>query len=155
MVTKEEMKQFEGLKTTETKTSYKVTAAELSHFADNDFELAELVAERKKQYEKENKVSATAAYLDIEEKCHISVTSLKNAMCGIRKITRKFLYKFTVGLQMSLEEANKYFELCGGPLSRKNKEDYICLNALRDKDSIEQRVSDFEKHLELKIGFES
>ena len=151
MVTKEEMKQFEGLKTTETKTSYKVTAAELSHFADNDFELAELVAERKKQYEKENKVSATAAYLDIEEKCHISTDAFKKAMCGNRKITRKFLYKFTVGLKMSLEEANQYFELCGGPLNTKSIEDYICKNALRDKDSVKQLIDDFKKHASLHI----
>ena len=151
MVTKEELKQFEDLKTAEAKTSYKVTAAELSHFVDNDFDLAELVAERKKQYERENKVSATAAYLDIEEKCQISMATFKKAMCGMRKITRKFLYKFTVGLKMSLEEANEYFELCGGALSTKCREDYICIKALEDKDSIEQFVSDIKKHTSLNI----
>lgn len=151
MVTEEELKHFFELKSTCTKTSYQVTALELAHFVDNDIKLAELISDRKKQYEKENKVSATAAYFDIEEKCQISTDAFKKAMCGNRKITRKFLYKFTVGLKMNLEEANEYFELCGGPLSTKSIEDYICINALRDKDNVQQLIDDFKKHTSLHI----
>ena len=117
--------------------------------------MAGLIADRKKQYETENKISSTDAYYDIEEKCQISMDSFKKAMCNNRKITRRFLYKLAVGFKMNTEEANKYFELCGGVLSRNNIEDYICLNALRDKDSVQQLVDDFEKHLDLRIGFNS
>ena len=52
---------------------------------------------------------------------------------------------------MNLEEANEYFELCGGPLSTKSIEDYICINALRDKDNIQQLIDDFKKHTSLHI----
>ena len=48
---------------------------------------------------------------------------------------------------MSLDEANKYFELCGGPLSGTKIEDYICINALMDDDDIQLFIDDFEKHL--------
>lgn len=153
MVTEEEMLQFKSEQTEYAKTVYQVTAKELNHFFDNEITLAELIADRKKQYERENKISATEAYLDIEEKCQISTDTYKKAMCCKRKVTRTFLYKLAVGFQMSLEEANEYFVLCGGPLSRNKAEDYICMNALRDKDSIEQLVYDFEKHLNLKIGY--
>ena len=153
MVTEAEMKQFENLKTIKENTAYKVTAAELSHFLDNEAELAERIADRKKQYEKENSVNKTNAYYDIEEKCQISMETLKKVIYGKIKATRTLLYKFTVGFQMDLQEANEYFELCGGPLTIKRPDDYICINALRDKDSIEQLVADFEKHLDLKIGY--
>ena len=78
--------------------------------------------------------------------------TFKKIMCGQRKITRKLLYKFVVGLGMTVDEANEYFILCGGPLNPQyNPEDYICAKALIDKDSIHQLVADFEKHLSLKI----
>ena len=152
MVTKEEMKKFQIVKKTEVKSSYKVSAGELSRFVDNEIELADRMADRKKQYEKENNVSATTAYLDIEEKCMIKMDTFKKIMCGQRKITRKLLYKFVVGFGMTIEEANEYFVLCGGPLNPEYDEgDFICHNALRDGDSIHQLVADFEKHLSLKI----
>lgn len=153
MVTKEEMLHFESNKEIQAKTSYQVTGSELSQFIDNELELAELIADKKKQYEKEKQISSTQAYFDIEEMCQISADTLKKAICHSRKTTRSFLYKFVVGFQMTLDEANEYFELCGGPLTRKKAEDYICMNALRDKDSVQQLVDDFEKHLGLKIGF--
>ena len=155
MVTEEEILYLKSKQKENVKTTYQVTAKELNHFFDDETTLAELIGDRKKQYEKENKFSATEAYLDIEEKCQISTDTYKKAMCGNRKITRTFLYKFVVGFKMSLEEANEYFCLCGGPLSKNNVEDYICINALRDRDDIQQLVNDFEKHLDLKIGYKS
>lgn len=153
MIIYEEMSQFKNSKEILEKNSFQVTGSELSHFIDLEIELADLVAERKKSYEKEKHISATRAYSDIEEMCQISTDTFKKAICHTRKITRTFLYKFVVGFKMDLEEANKYFELCGGPLSRKKPEDYICMSALRDKDTIDQLVDDFEKHLGLKIGY--
>lgn len=153
MVTIEEAKQLKTVCEADKKTAYQVTGSELSGFIDMELELADLVSERKKRYEKENGITATQAYLDIEEFCQISTDTFKKAMCNARKITRPFLYKFTVGFRMNEEEANEYFELCGGPLSRKRADDYICLNALRDGDTVQQLVDDFEKHLNLKIGY--
>ena len=43
-------------------------------------------------------------------------------------------------LKMTVDEANKYFELCGGPLYERCMADYICMKALKDKDDIEGRV---------------
>ena len=152
MVTKEEIKRFKNHHKAEGTTLYKVNAGELSRFRDNELMLADIVADRKKQYEKENRVSATAAYLDIEEKCHIKMDTFKKIMCGQRKITRRLLYKFVVGFKMSLDEANEYFALCGGPLNPDyDVEDYICIKALEDKDSVRQLTADFEKHLSLKL----
>lgn len=154
MVTSEEMKQFEGFEeVTNEKVAYQVTAAEMRTFDNNILDLSDLIAERKKLYEKENGITATEAYLDIEDFCQISTDTMKKAMCA-KKITRMFLYKFVVGFKMNLEEANKYFELCGGPLTRKNPDDYICLNAIRDKDSIEILVETFLKYRNIKIGYD-
>lgn len=154
MVTADEMKQFENFEEiTKDKVAYQVTAKEMRAFDENVLDLSEMISERKKLYEKEKGINATQAYLDIEEFCQISTDTMKKAMCG-KKITRIFLYKFVVGFKMSLEEANEYFELCGGPLTRKNPEDYICLNAIRDGDSIEMLVETFLKHRKIKIGYD-
>ena len=146
MVTVDEMKQFEDFEEViEEKVAYQVTAKEMRAFDENVIELSDMISERKKLYEKEKGINATQAYLDIEDFCQISTDTMKRAMCG-KKITRTFLYKFVVGFKMSLEEANEYFELCGGSLTRKNPEDYICLNAIRDGDSIEMLVETFLKY---------
>lgn len=155
MVTEKELNQFNNNETPKENVSYKVTAAELSGFIDNEYALAKKISDWKKNYEKSESISTSEAYYQIEIKCQLGEDTFKKAMCGTRKITRKFLYKFTVGMKMTLEEANEFFELCGGPLTRTSKEDYVCMNALRDKDSIEQLVSDFNKHLNISLGYKS
>ena len=75
----------------------------------------------------------------------------------IRKIKlsfNQFLYKFSVGLQMTLEEANTYFELCGGALNERCMADYICIRALLDHDSIDHFIEEFEKHTGIKLSRE-
>ena len=70
-------------------------------------------------------------------------------------MTRTFLYKFTVGLKLTVDEANKFFDLCGGPLYEKCFADYICLRALEDKDDIEVFIKQFELHTGRKISMRS
>ena len=91
-------------------------------------------------------------YDKLEELCQISVTTMKKTISGTQKISRNFLYKFVVGLHMSVEEANEYFALCGGELNLKNPADFICYRALEDGDSIFQFIEDFEHYTGLKIA---
>ena len=51
MVTKEEIAEFNITNTEKVKNAQRVTAAELSHFEDDNAALAEMIGERKKQYE--------------------------------------------------------------------------------------------------------
>jgi hypothetical protein len=95
---------------------------------------------------------SSEAYEKLEEQCQISIDTMKKTISGRVKPKRNFLYKFTVGLHMTLEEANEFFELNGGTLRESCLADYICIHALRDKDDIEVFISDYEKHTGSKIG---
>lgn len=153
MVTEKEMKQFvtEDIEVNG-KVAYQVSAAEMKRFDNVKWELAELVSNRKKKFEKENNLKATVAYGVLEDVCQISAVTIKKSITGTIKITRSFLYKFTVGLHMSLEEANEYFELCGGPLNEQWGEDYICIKALEHGDDISFFIKQYEEFAELKIA---
>ena len=52
---------------------------------------------------------------------------------------------------MSIEEANEYFTLCGGPLNPQAREDFICIRALEDGDGIELFIQQFEEFTGNKI----
>lgn len=131
--------------------SYQVTSRDMRPFDEQRWELADKVAERKKRYADENHLKATIAYDFLEGECRISVDTLKKSINGTLKISRTFLYKFAVGLRMSIEEANEYFCLCGGPLNAQVREDFICIRALEDGDSIELFVQQFEEFTGNKI----
>ncbi|MCQ2354976.1 MAG: hypothetical protein MJ102_07765 [Clostridia bacterium] len=133
----------------------RVTASELTVFREQSTRLANLIGLKKLQYQKEHGLSSTAAYGELEERCHISTTTFKKTVNGSLDPTRHFLYKFSVGLQMSLEEANTYFELCGGALNERCcMADYICIHALLDHDSIGLFIEQFEKHTGIKLSRE-
>lgn len=119
---------------------------------DDENKLRDMIFKRKSKYETENKLKAIAAYEKLEEQCQISVDTMKKTISGRIKPTRNFLYKFTVGLHMTLDEANEFFELNGGTLRESCLADYICIHALLDKDDIEVFISDYEKHTGSKIG---
>lgn len=133
------------------KFSYQVTLHDIRPFNEQRTELADKIAERKKLYAEEHHLKATIAYDFLEGDCHISVDTLKKSINGTLKITRTFLYKFAVGLRMSIEEANEYFTLCGGPLNPQVREDFICLRAIEDGDSIELFIQQFEEFTGNKI----
>ncbi|MBD5452507.1 MAG: hypothetical protein HDR25_07700 [Lachnospiraceae bacterium] len=144
--------QFDSIFYNPEKTMLKVSAEELSHFVENENVLKLKIANKKLLYQKAHDLSSTGAYEALEDLCQINMDTLKKTINGSIKITRNFIYKFTVGLHMTLEEANTFFELNGGALRETCLADYICLHALLDQDDIYQFISDFELHTESKIG---
>ena len=131
--------------------SLRVTAAELARFSDQDIELAGMIGDAKADLKEREKLTVTRASEWIADHCQINETTLSKTITGKIKVTRTFLYKFTVGLKMTVDEANKYFDLCGGPLYERCMADYICMKALKDKDDIEIFIKDFELHTGMKI----
>lgn len=134
------------------KTSLRVSAKDLSHFMDNENILKDMIARKKLMYQKEHNLTSLAAYEELEDKCQINMDTMKKTINGRIRVTRNFIYKFTVGLHMALEEANEYFELNGGELRESCLADYICIHALLDQDDISVFISEFEKHTNSKIG---
>ena len=131
--------------------SLRVTARDLVRFDDQNNELADMIGSAKAELAEREGLSATRASEWIANHCQISEDTLKKTIIGTTKVTRTFLYKFTVGLKMTVDEANKFFDLCGGPLYEKCMADYICMQALKDKDDIEVFIKDFELHTGMKI----
>lgn len=151
MVTAEEMKKvIEKAEKEKQKVSYSVTPEEMQRFNVND-KLPYLIATKKRENDEKLGLSATAGYGKIEEMCLISETSLKKTINGSIRVTRTFLYKFTIGLHMSLEEANKLFELCGGPLRETDEADYICKRYLEEPDDIHTFCNQYEKYVHKKL----
>ena len=141
MVTKEELASKKFINYAEFKrASYQVTAAEMRRFEANKT-LNDKVYKKITDYTKKNNIKPK--YEGLEEICQLSSTSLKKSCAGTQKITRYFLYKLTVGLHMSVEEANELFKLCGGVLAEDNIEDFICYKALLDGDDINRFIDEF------------
>ena len=134
------------------KKSLRVTANEMNSYSDNTKKLALCIGKMKLQYESEHKINSMAAYAEIEEKCQINTSTLKSTINGKIKPTRNFLYKFAVGLQLSVEKANELFKLCDGWLREDCKTDYITIRALEDHDDIYTFIEDFETYTKVKIG---
>lgn len=134
------------------KTSVRVSSRELSHFIDAENELRDMIGKKKVSYQKEQNLTSLTAYEALEDMCQISMDTLKKTISGKIKVTRTFLYKFTVGLQMSLEEANQYFALNGGKLQYSCLADYICIHALLDNDTIMDFIKEFELHTDSKLA---
>lgn len=152
MITKEEMCKFRDYVPKEEGVAYQVTAKEMAGFDDNRSKLASLLADRKKEYEKENGFNSECAYTYLEEECQISEETIRKTITSRLKATRNFLYKFTVGLEMSIEEADEFFVLCGGKLDDSDPGDYICRRALRDGDDIFSFINQYEEYVNLKIS---
>ena len=151
MVTEEEMKNvISNAEKAQEKPVYSVTPEEMQRFKTND-RLPYLIANKKRQNDEKCGVSSTAGYGLIEEMCQISETSMKKTMNGSIRVTRTFLYKFTIGLHMSLDEANELFALCGGPLRETDIADYICINYLETKDDIHKFIEQYEQYVGKKL----
>ena len=142
---------FESIEYRKESQSLRVTVAELSHFVDQDEDLACMIGDAKIDLEEREGLSATRASEWIEEHCQINEDTLKKTIIGTIKVTRPFLYKFTVGLKMSVEEANRFFDLCGGPLYEKCLADYICIRALEHRDDIDLFIKQYELHTGMNI----
>jgi hypothetical protein len=101
--------------------------------------------------DKKHGVTATAGYGLIEELCLISEASLKKTINRSIRVTRTFLYKFTIGLHMSLDEANELFNLCGGPLRETDPADYLCKRYLEEPDDIHTFCNQYEEWIHKKL----
>lgn len=100
-------------------------------------EIDKAMAIAREQYEKDNNTKISIQTF-IEEKCNISNDTFKK-MQSVKypnKWTRGMLGKFCVGIGLSIDEANKLFQLQGGNLNETNTLDKIIYCALRDKDDI-------------------
>ena len=145
MVTEKEMAERNFTVTEiDRKASYRVTAGEMKRFEANN-NLALMVYKKIEDYTTEHKIKPR--YEGLVEQCQLDASTLNKSCAGKIKITRHFLYKFTVGLKMTVDEANKFFLLCGGILSDDNIEDYICKNALEDKDDILLFIKQFNEYV--------
>lgn len=92
------------------------------------------------------------AYDYIDARCHIAAVTMKKVLTERQPITREFLYKYTVGLGMTLDQAQEYFELQGGRLRDDSDEaELIVFNALKDRDDIDSLASQFQNLLGLKL----
>ena len=153
MITRKELEALaKNEEIQKSKVAYQVSGAEMKAFEKSALLLASMIGDRKFLFEKENGLRSMAAYEALEEVCQISTTTMKKSINGTLKITRQFLYKFTVGLKMTPDEANKYFALCGGELNEQWGEDYICLKALLDKDDVYQLIEEFDTYRNIKLG---
>lgn len=148
MVTEEEMKNvISNTEKAQEKPVFSVTPEEMRQFKKNAYELPDLIMNKKRQNDKKCDVSWTAGFGIIEEMCQISETNMKRTINGTIRVTRTFLYKFTIGLHMSLDEANELFALCGGPLRETDPADYICINYLETKDDIHKFIEQYEHYV--------
>lgn len=142
---------FETIEYSIEKNSLHVTASELSPFIDKERELAKKIGARKIKYTKEHGYSTEKANDQLEEDCLIPADTMRKTILGTTKCTRNFLYKFTVGMRMTVDEAKEFFSLCDGPLYERCMADYICKKALEDGDDIHVFVEDFEKNTGIKL----
>lgn len=150
MVTAEEMKKVIENAEKEKKASYSVTPEEMQRFKVNE-KLPCLIAAKKIENDNKLRLNLTSGCEKIEELCLIEVSTFKKTINGSIRVTRTFLYKFTIGLHMSLEEANKLFELCGGPLRETDPADYLCKRYLEEPDDIYTFCEQYEEYIGKKL----
>ena len=81
-----------------------------------------------------------------EPGCDIPYNTYKKYMGLKRAVTRPALAKFSIGLGLSLDDANKLFRLQDGALNESNDFDYITIHALMDKDNILDFQEEVEKY---------
>ena len=151
MVTKEEIKNL-SLRPDEYYSSKYTTPEEMTRFKKAENDLRYMLMKLIKDYQQNRGYkSNTKALKMFAEECRTSETTLKKCMNGSQTISRKLLYKLSVGLKMSLEEANQYFSLCGGTLRDSDPIDYICINAIRDKDDIDLFIEQVLQYTGVKL----
>lgn len=78
---------------------------------NNRRELYSKILDRLMQYGKDEGLEWKDVLLDVSIICEISGSLINKVIGHDREISRDFLYRFVVGLDMSLEEADEYFAL--------------------------------------------
>lgn len=151
MVTREELENL-PLRPDEYYSSKYTTPEEMTRFEKEENDLRYMLMKLLKGYQENHGYKSNTKALEMfAEECRTSETTLKKCMNGTQTISRKLLYKLSVGLKMSLEEANQYFSLCGGNLRCSDPIDRICINAIRDKDDIDLFIKQVLQYTGVKL----
>ena len=147
MVTDEELRNRVFIEALPDEVSMRVTEADFAELSDKaELALRKKIRAKKMEFDKKlNNSGFSSSYGRFAEACSVSEEAVKKTIAGSVKIKRTFLYKMAVGLKMSIEEANEYFELCGGKLRSDFREDYICIRALEDGDDIGLFLEQFKE----------
>lgn len=93
-------------------------------------------------------------YAQIEYKLRIAPDTMKKLLRRTTTtISREMLYKIAVGTGMDIETANSFFIMSrGGVLNPDSLNDLIVINALRDKDNIDDFIQEFHEKIGTNIG---
>ena len=129
-----------------------VTKAEMERFNTSSLlaeKLGEIVDDYFYDYKQTCNGDKPLKYPTLSKMFLLNESTVKAYINGRSVITRETLYKFVVGMHLSLNQANELFSLCGGELRSTNLEDYICIKSLEDKDSIESFVNQINKYSEV------
>ena len=147
MVTKEELKKKKLYDAEFSEhRAYRVTNEEMAIFDNTD--LPEILDEKIDEYfEKHGLRRSSAAVADL---CQTNEKTIRNYLAGRVPIPRKFLYKFAVGLDLTLEDANDLFSICGGELNEKCREDYIVIRAIEMGDDIDGFIKNYNENVKIK-----
>lgn len=147
MVTEQEMKSrkfrcdFE-----KEKLSYQVSGEEMRMFSEKKRKLAKTLNNFVLKLEMDYDCSRNKIADKIEENCQQSWDTYKRIINGRCKATRVALYKFCIGMNLSIKEADTLFNLTEeGRLTDDNIGDYIFIRAL-GQDSIFDFIDEFEKY---------
>ncbi|MBQ8572331.1 MAG: hypothetical protein IJ451_02555 [Ruminococcus sp.] len=153
MVTEQQMNSIDFLdEPVKSKNYYKVNPSDMSRFDDNRKKLAFKINSIVLSYELENDLSRNKTGEIICEKTQQSWDSYKKVIYGKTSASRTLLYKFCIGMNLSLAESAELFDLSEeGPLNEKVRGDYIFLNAL-GKDSIQSFIKEYEEYTQKKIS---
>lgn len=113
-------------------------------------QLSDLVLEKTDEYREKHKVKMSN-YNVIEHCCRIPTDTMKKALNGKYRITRNFLAKFTVGLQIDLAQANEIFRKHSGQLDLTNDFDFIVYHALLSKDGVDDFMEEVDRYLGINL----
>ncbi|MGH4139459.1 hypothetical protein [Clostridium sp.] len=127
--------------------SYRVLPGDMGAWDGNGLELRKMLSNLFFEYSKQSE----RTYDCTTFKCGIPEDTMRKILNGRCAITRNFLSKFTVGLKIDIEIADKLFELFSGGLNPKNKFDYIVICALRDKDDFSVFYEDVKKYCDINL----
>lgn len=155
MTTEEMIRQSKDRRvsiSSEKHVSYLTSNKELSVPREKMNLLKKKIADDVNQMIYERRWPLARAYAYFDEHCHIAAPTMKKALQENGKITRKFLYKYTVGMHMSIDQAQEYFDLQGRILqSESDAEDIIAYNALKDGDSTYSMIEEFWRYLKISL----
>lgn len=153
MVTEQQMKSMDFLdEPVKIKKYYQVNPSQMKKFDDNRKKLAFKINSIVLRFELENDLSRNKTGEIISERTQQSWDSYKKVISGRTTASRALLYKFSIGMCLTLEEAQELFELSEeGPLNEKVRGDFIFLNAL-GKDSIQSFIKEYEEYTNKKIS---